>query len=241
MPDFDRAALLQLLQLQAEDTAIVRLEHRRSTLPEAARLTELRGQLGELSSDLDIARKQADELAREQAKIEGEIGLLDAKIEREEKRLFSGSVSSPKELSALKAEVDMLRKKKGTLEDGELEVMVARDEANATLASLSSEHDEVTAAAAELEETVARLSAGIDEELAAHRARRGEIAPTLPADLVALYDTIRAAKGGVGAAALQGDTCTGCHTSLPAMEARRARSEPGLHRCDNCRRILVAV
>jgi predicted nucleic acid-binding Zn-ribbon protein len=61
----------------------------------------------------------------------------------------------------------------------------------------------------------------------------------LPQELVALYEKIRAAKGGVGAAALEQGTCQGCHTKLPAREVERLRAEGGLQRCENCRRILV--
>jgi predicted nucleic acid-binding Zn-ribbon protein len=56
---------------------------------------------------------------------------------------------------------------------------------------------------------------------------------------LSLYDSIRASKNGVGAAALVGGTCQGCHTQLPAREVERMRAEGGLQRCDNCRRILV--
>ena len=65
--------LQRLLDLQNEDTAIKRLEERKAALPEAARLAEVRGQLEELTSDLEIATKQSDEIGREHARLEGEI------------------------------------------------------------------------------------------------------------------------------------------------------------------------
>ena len=95
MPTADPAALRRLLDLQAEDTAIKRLEERRASLPEARRLAEIDAALAELDADLAIARKQHDEVAREVARLEGESGLLDQKIAREEQRMFSGGVSNP--------------------------------------------------------------------------------------------------------------------------------------------------
>ena len=241
MPQADQQALRRLLDLQTEDTAIKRLEERRGSLPEAARLEEVKARLEELEADLEIAGKQNEEIARERNRLEGEIELLDQKTKKEEGRLLSGKVSNPKELGALQAEVAMLGKKRGALEDELLEVMVQQDDAEATKASLSAERTATAAEQEQLAETVSGLVSDIDAELEQHRATRATIAGEIPSDLLELYEKIRAAKGGVGAAALEGGTCLGCHTKLPAVEAQQLRAEGGLHRCDNCRRILVAI
>src|SRR5687767_8708394 len=82
--DVDASSLHQLLALQTEDTALKRLQDRRGSLPEATRLAEVQDSLAELTADLEIATKQHDEVAREQDKLEGEIGLAEEKITREE-------------------------------------------------------------------------------------------------------------------------------------------------------------
>jgi len=235
----DDGVFVRLLDLQAEDGALDRLKRRLDTLPEAAQLTEVRARLAELSSDADIATKQRDEISREQGRIEAEIGVLDQKLQREEQRLFSGSVSNPKELSALQAEVEMLKRRRAGEEDRLLEVMVAHDQASQTRDSLTAERDETASAAESLGATVTQLVSGIESELSSHEVARSDVAASLPTDLVALYERLRAGKGGVGAAALDGDTCLGCHTRLPSREVERLRAERGLQRCDNCRRILV--
>jgi predicted nucleic acid-binding Zn-ribbon protein len=239
MDQLDDTALVRLLDLQDEDGALDRLRRRLDTLPEAAQLAEVRARLAELSSDADIAAKQRDEINREQGRLEAEIGVLDQKLQREEQRLFSGGVSNPKELSSLQAEVEMLKRQRAGSEDRLLEVMVAHDQASQTLDSLRAERDEAAEAAEGLGATVTQIVSEIEAELRSHELTRGEVAATLPSDLVALYDKLRAGKGGVGAAALERDTCLGCHTRLPAREVERLRAERGLQRCDNCRRILV--
>ena len=239
MPAPDQATLLRLLDLQTEDSAILRLEQRRASLPEAARLAEVRANLAELEADLEIATKKNDEIVREQNRLEGEIELLDQKIAKEEQRLFSGGVSNPKELGALQAEVESLKRKKSGLEDELLEVMEQREQAGATLTNVRTERDATAAEADSLGRTVAGLTTDIEAELDDHRARRETVVPDIPADLLALYDRIRAARVGVGAAILEGGTCQGCHTKIPQREYERIRAEGGLQRCDNCRRILV--
>lgn len=242
MPEqVDNAILLRLLDLQTEDSALKRLSERRASLPEAQRLAEVRDQLAELESDIEMARKQSQEIGTEQSRIEGEIELLEAKIQREEQRMYSGGVSNPKELAALQAEVESLKRKKAQIEDQLLEVMVQKDAAASTLDSLEAEQSEATKTEQSLSATVTGLTSELDAQLGEHTGRRDRIAEEIPDDLLSLYDKIRESKHGVGAALLEGGTCQGCHTKLPSKEVERLKTERGLQRCDNCRRILVVT
>jgi uncharacterized protein len=233
--------LKRLLDLQSEDTEIRRLTERKASLPEAARLAEVTEQLVELDNDLGIAARQNEDVGRQQNRIEGEIEIVTEKIAKEESRLFGGAVSNPKELAALQAEVEMLKKKVGGLEDELLEVMVQKDGLAETIASLTSERDGRGDEAKRLSASVDEVTAEINTALEGHHATRDAIAAEIPDDLLALYEQLRDQKHGVGAAALEGDTCLGCHTKLPAREVEHLRAERGLQRCDNCRRILVVI
>ena len=239
--DVDAAALEQLLELQSEDTAIKRLQERKTSLPEAARLAEVNEQLAESTADLEIAQKQHDEVAREQDKLEGEIGIIDAKIAKEEQRLFGGAVSNPKELGALQAEVAMLKRKRAEAEDSLLEVMVQKEDATATLERIRGEQSDASKEREQLATVVGNLTTEIDTQLQAHESKRETATSGLPAALLDLYDKLRQTKHGVGAAALAAGTCQGCHTKLSNKEVERIKAEGGLQRCDNCRRILVVV
>ena len=241
MLGYDDPTLRRLLDLQAEDSAIARLQERKAALPEAQRLAEVTDLLAELEADLDIARKQNDEIGREQSRLEGQIELIDQKLAREEQRMMSGKVANPKELSSLQAEVESLKRKRGGEEDQLLEVMVQKDSALATVDKLDSEREQAQREHDELSAAVARLTGEIEVETTEHEAKRTAIAASLPDDLVQLYEKVRATKNGVGAAAMVGGTCQGCHTQLPAVEAERMRKERGLQRCDNCRRLLVVA
>jgi uncharacterized protein len=233
------AVLQRLLDLQAEDTAIKRLEDRRASLTEARRLAEVNENLAELEADLQIANQQNADVAREQERLEGEIELLDQKVAREEQRMYSGNVANPKELSSLQAEVESLKRKKSSMEDELLDVMERKEQISETVQTLGAEREEAARESAELTAKVEGLTGEIDSELKVHESERVEIVSTIPDDLLALYDKLRETKNGVGAAALENGTCQGCHTKLPAKEVERVKSEGGLQRCDNCRRILV--
>jgi len=78
----------------------------------------------------------------------------------------------------------------------------------------------------------------IDAAIAAHDAKKVEIVPLIPADLLALYEELRPSKEGVAVGRLAEGICGGCHLRLSAAEQAQAlKEEPP--RCYHCRRILV--
>lgn len=230
-----------LLELQARDTAIDRLQHRRDTIPERAALDAVRTELAAVEKQLADATERRDEVAREERRFDDEAGLLEDKAAQVERTMYSGEVTSPRELQMLQADVDQLRRHRRSLEDRELEVMERREALDAEVAQLEARSRELRADAARVESVLAAAEAEIDEELAGERAARDELAATVDAALLDDYERCRERARGVGAARLNGTTCQGCHLSIPSVEAERIRkSPPGtVAHCDNCGCILV--
>jgi uncharacterized protein len=71
--------------------------------------------------------------------------------------------------------------------------------------------------------------------------QRAAVAAQEPADLLELYERLRAQHGGVGAAALRRGRCQGCHLTLNTADLNviRAAAPDVVVRCEECRRILV--
>ena len=230
-----------LLQLQAHDSVIDRLEHRRGSLPEDARLAELADALAaahQLTAERDgnLATVQ-----REQSRLEHEIDTITAKARDEEARAVSGKVTSPKELTAIQEEVAALKRRQSTLEDELLELMEQRETLESELAELATRRDGFTADQAEVTKARDAALAEIDRELDGERTARDRVVPTVGDKLRALYDQVRSRQGGIGAAALVGNTCQGCRVSISPVELAAIRKLPPeeIKRCENCRRILV--
>jgi uncharacterized protein len=230
-----------LLELQRHDSAVDRLTARRGSLPEDARLAELAGGLVAVDELAAERRGSLSTLQREQARLEGEIDMVTRKARSEEDRAVSGKVTSPKELAAIVEEVASLKRRQVALEDDLLERMERRETLEAELAELDSRRDVIAAEQADVTQARDAALVEIDQELATERAAAAAVAPRIGAELRALYDQIRRRQGGVGAAALVGDTCQGCRVSMSPVElaAIRKLSATVVKRCENCRRILV--
>jgi predicted nucleic acid-binding Zn-ribbon protein len=134
-----------------------------------------------------------------------------------------------------------LSRRQGGLEEQVLEVMERREavqaraeEMRVALQRLGTEEQAISG---RRDEALAEIS-GEQERL---RGERVSTAGELPADLLSLYEKVRADKGGVGAAALLRGRCEGCHLTLSGSDLAAIRSAPpdAVLRCEECRRILV--
>jgi predicted nucleic acid-binding Zn-ribbon protein len=231
----------QLLELQTHDSAVDRLTHRREHLPEHAQLTELATALAAI--DQLTAERQGTlvTVRREHDRLEAEIDMLTRKAVSEEDRAASGRVTSPKELTAIQEEVAALRRRQSSLEDDLLERMETRETLEGELAELASRREAVVGEQTKVTEARDAALAEIDRELEVERSAREALAPTVDERLLALYDQIRRRQGGVGAAALVGNTCQGCRVTISPVELNTIRKLPveEIKRCENCRRVLV--
>lgn len=231
----------QLLSVQEHDSAVDRLRHRRTTLPERAELAELEDELAALERQLVEVTGRRDEVSRRQKRFEDELALVEGKMAEISARLYSGAITIPRELQAMQGEVESLRRRAGSLEDEVLEAMSDREPLDEEIARLEGERARRDAEGGRLRAGIAEIEASIEAELASEQAARQEAAATLPADLSALYERLRTQLGGIGAARLVNGRCAGCHLTLPATELDRIRKEPpdAVIRCDQCGRLLV--
>ena len=230
----------RLLDLQARDSALARLEHRRRRLPELAVIADADTRLGALRDDVVRSETEVGDLDRELRRLENDVDQVRRRAERDQQRMLSGAVAA-KELESLQHEVETLTRRQSDLEDTELEVMERREEAESRADGVRAEVEKVTAARSEAARARDEAFAEIDADAAADTDARARLATDLPADLLGLYEKVRAASGGVGAAMLRQRRCEGCRLELMGAELRAAQAAPPdeVLRCENCRRILV--
>jgi predicted nucleic acid-binding Zn-ribbon protein len=179
--------------------------------------------------------------AREQTKAEQDVEQVRRRAERDQQRLDSGAVSSAKDLESLQSEIVSLAKRQDALETVVLEIMERQENAAERAKELASAVEGLEKTAAELARRRDAATAEIDAEMETTRREREAIARVIPADLIKLYDKLRAQQGGVGAAKLYQKRCEGCRLELNITEVNEVRAAPAdaVLRCENCRRILV--
>ncbi|MER7806266.1 C4-type zinc ribbon domain-containing protein [Streptomyces sp900116325] len=232
---------IRLLDVQALDVRLSQLAHKRKSLPEHAEIESLTADLAQLRDLLVASQTEESDTAREQTKAEQDVDLVRQRAVRDQQRLDSGAVTSPKDLESLQREIASLAKRQGDLEDVVLEVMERRESAQERVTEFTAR---VSAVQAKVDDAMARRDAAtqaLDDEAATVTKERELVAGSVPADLLKLYDRLRAQSGGVGAARLYQRRCEGCRLELNITEVNdvKAASPDTVLRCENCHRILV--
>ncbi|MEU3454186.1 C4-type zinc ribbon domain-containing protein [Micromonospora sp. NPDC006766] len=229
----------RLLDLQAIDTALAQLAHRRRSLPERVELEALARELSALEDERVRAQVAVDDLDRDIARLEKDVDQVRARKSKDEARLAAGT-GPARELEALQHELASLNRRQSDLEDAELELMEQRETAQGVLDGVERRLGEARDRRAAVEQRRDESLAEIAKEEEFKRGARQPLANDLPADLVTLYDRIRE-DSGLGAALLTGVRCGGCRLELSGADLARIRkaAPDDVVRCEECRRILV--
>jgi predicted nucleic acid-binding Zn-ribbon protein len=228
----------RLLDLQAVDTALAQLAHRRKSLPELAEIDAVARELSALEDERVRAQVAVDDLDRDIARFEKDIEQVRIRKDRDQKRLDGGGAL--REIEGLQHEMATLNRRQSELEDAELELMEKRETAEQALSDVRSRLAQAAEKRDAAEQRRDEAFAEIAKEQEFKKAARGPLAADLPADLVTLYDKIRL-DSGLGAALVQSGRCGGCRIELYGADLARVKAAPAdeVVRCEECRRIMV--
>jgi uncharacterized protein len=236
----DTSRQWRLLDLQALDTRLDQIAHRKATLPELAELRVLDAQTSVLDDDLVRARTAVGDVQREIVKADSDVQLVRERSARDQARMQAGQ-GTAKDMQALQHEVDSLARRQSDLEDIELEVMERAEGLAADVLRLETARDQLSVRVEELKALRDRAFADFDAEVERIGHSRSDIVVGVGDDLVVLYEKIRASSGGIGAAVLRQRRCEGCNLELNQVDINRftAAEQDEVLRCEECRRILI--
>ncbi|WP_062385459.1 zinc ribbon domain-containing protein [Demequina iriomotensis] len=240
MPDAPAADQIRLLDVQDLDLRAQQARHRRNHLPVLSQIAELTARLTDLDEARIASNTKVTDLRRAVQKAEDDVQVVRERSARDNARLASGQ-GSPKDLQALQGELEVLARRQEALEEVELEAMEALETAEKELASAKEQVDAISAQVADLNGERDVVWNEIDAELVGIANDRDAAVAGLDAGLVALYEKLRDAQGGIGAAALAQGQCLGCRTQLNPGDLRAIEGRPAdaIVRCEECGRILV--
>lgn len=233
--------LAQLLVVQAHDSAIDRLRHQRTSLPEFQALADCDAERTHLEAQRGDVDERRHVLGREQKRHEDEVAIIEDRRDKENERLYSGAVTAHKDLQAIQAELAVLAERQEGIEDQVLELMEKIEPVDNELAAIDAKLADIAERRAKIEAALTESQASIDAEIETEGVARNGAIAEVEADLVTEYERCRSELGGVGIARLNHKTCEGCHLQLSAVDYDRVRKAPTdtIAHCPECERILV--
>jgi predicted nucleic acid-binding Zn-ribbon protein len=230
-----------LLDLQELDLQLDQVAHKRASLPEHQALKQLTAEKAVVDRELITADTEVSDLQREQKKADTDVEQVRQRRARNQQRIDSGQVTSPRDLENLQHEIGSLERRISDLEDAELEVMEKLEAAEAVQADLRARAEAFAGRQSELEVSRDAALKELDEQRAGIADKRAVVAAELPEALLAQYQRLREHNGGIGAAALVGKRCMGCRMELAPSDLNAIKAAPAdaVLRCEECGRILV--
>lgn len=226
-----------LLRLQSLDQ---QLAQKHARLKEIERILSYSKELAAAKQRLSDAETRLKDARGVYSKAEHAVERQRLKLSNNEKMLYGGSVTNPKELEDLQKEAVSLRKYLSTLEDQMLEAMIA----------LESVEDQHTQAQKTLQ-TVKKMVAEQQQDLTGEkkdlldavehlRQDRSSMAANVLPDDLDLYTELQQDFGTQVIALLDEDSCGTCGLQLARSALQDARNGKTISRCPQCRRILFA-
>jgi uncharacterized protein len=230
-----------ILELAGLDAELLRLAHRATHLPEQQRLDAIGVEQQEANDRLAVLGLALDDLDGQVAKFEAEVDGVRQREDRD-RGLLAGGQTDHKQLVELQHELETLERRQSSLEDSLLEVMERREqvqeEQTAQLVRIDELQFELSAVQATRDEALVT----IEQEKHRGVSRRDQLTSGMNADLLALYERVRA-KGGIGAGLLQGRRCGACRIEIDKGELARISLAPedDVLRCPECGAILLRL
>jgi len=227
-----------LIELQAIDSQIDELNYREKNLPERERFKQLSEEVKKTDALHSAVSKKLHEETLIQKKLEDELNSLNEKIDREQKRLYSGAITNPKELSGVQQEVNHL---KNTVDEKETVLLEQIEVVDKLKSDDKTIEDRLNARKAELAEAEAEMNkvlADIKRQRDKLQAQREPVYASLGDETRRLYDRVRT-KHPLAVTVLEEGICLGCRVEIPSTEAERIEASAKLERCPNCTRIIV--
>ncbi len=225
----------KFFRLQQIDT---QLDHILSRLKELDILLNDNALLNEAEARYQNAKTSLQETGKALRQAEDQVQDQRIKITQNESSLYGGKIRNPKELQDLQNDVASQKKFLTVLEDKQLELMLATEEAENSCSRINSELAQVQATVVEQQAHLLaeKTNLSLDRDRLQIERRAAESALT-PADLE-LYNQLRKSRNGVAVASISDRACSACGVGLTPAVVQSASSPTQIIRCNSCGRIL---
>ncbi len=230
-----------LLDVQNLDNEIDQLDHRNAFLEERGQIDSLTEELSALAAAVASTEAQREELQRRQRALETDAGDLEQKAAGLDAKLYDGSVTSPKEATALGEEIAGLRERQSALEEQSIELLVEIEPLDEQIAKAGEARSDLESRVATLSATLETKSDEIGVARQAAVESRGAAAGQIDAELLGRYDKLRITFGPSGVVHFDAGKGGGCPVAMSAVELDRWKHLPAgtLEPCTDCGRLVA--
>ncbi|HEX3178287.1 MAG TPA: C4-type zinc ribbon domain-containing protein [Methylomirabilota bacterium] len=229
------AQLHTLIDLQGLDGRIAGLESEAARLPR--QIEAIQSALAEARKTAETVKTRLDATKKDLRLKEKDLEVANVKRQKLEARLYE--VKTNKEYSAVLLEIEEAKQEKAKTEEEILNLMESQERLGVDIKDAEQRFKSREDQARQDEAVVRTKLAAVERELEGLRAERRSRAKDLPPALLASYDRISKARGGVAVAAVTAAAvCGGCRVSIRPQAMQELRTGGALMLCESCGRYL---
>jgi uncharacterized protein len=224
-----------LVDLQGFDSKIARLEAETPRL--VKQIETIRSAVDQARKSVEALKAKVDTTRKELRTKEKDLEVVASKRSKQEARLYE--VKTNKEYSAVLLEIEEVKQEKAQTEEEILGLMELGERLAADIRDAEKQLRTREEQGRRDETAVRDKLAALEAELGVVRSARDSRAQELPRGLLADYEKILKAKGGLAIAAVSNSAfCGGCRVSIRPQAIQELRQARHLMICENCGRYL---
>ncbi len=228
-----------LVELQLIENAISarssEIENIKNNKEQVSAKEELKGAEGKF----DEASGAYSDLESKRKKLEDTVELQNEKIKNDEKKLFSGTITSAKELENYQEEVKILKQKNSEIEDKILELMIELEEMSDKVKQAMAEKDKVEANLNRINNEMNEKIEVLKHIVEGLRKRKDDVISRIPRDHLKRYNEVKTKKGGIAVSVLKNNFCSVCNMEIPMIAAEKIEDIDEIYSCPLCGRMAV--
>jgi predicted nucleic acid-binding Zn-ribbon protein len=227
--------LQTLIELQGLDAKIAGLESEAARLPR--QIEAIQTALNDARKAVETIKSKVDTTRKDLRSREKDLEVANVKRQKLEAKLYE--VKTNKEYSAVLLEIEEAKQEKAKTEEEILTLMEMQERLGVEVKDAEQRFKTREEQARQDEAVVRKKLGAVEQELNVQRAERRARAEGLPRGLLASYDRISKARGGIAVAAVtSAAVCGGCRVSIRPQAIQELRSATGLMVCESCGRYL---
>ena len=225
--------LKALIQLQEHDSRLARLETEASRLPK--RIEAIRTSVAEARGAVEAVKGKVDATRKNLRAKEKDLEVVAAKRSKADAHLWE--VKTNKEYSAVLVEIEDIKQDKARVEEEILALMEMQERLASEIRGAETRLKAREDQGSQDEASVRQQLAAVETELDGVRGERATLAREIPVGLLADYERILKARGGLAISSVTAGVCGGCRVAIRPQAIQELRSAM-LMRCESCGRYL---
>ena len=196
-------------------------------------------EFAEVKEKFNRVNGKYNDLESERKRLEDTVEMQNEKIKNDENKLFSGTITSAKELENYQNEVKILRQKNSKMEDKILEIMIEMEEMSEKVELAKVEKDKAEANINRIKNEMNEKLEGLKNIIEGLKKRRDNVILKIPDDYLKKYKEFKGKKGGIAVAVLKDNFCNVCNMQIPAIVAEKIEDIDEIYNCPICGRMAV--